>query len=110
MTNKDKSLQEVLNERGGRYGSFTDNARITQEMWDVFQSGPCFELLSAVHKEAAHMILHKLARSVCGDPMYDDNPKDIAGYAKLWEDSIHEAQEDDALEADLNELNTQHAR
>jgi hypothetical protein len=77
MTN----IEKVLEERGSRYGKFEDNARITQQLMEVLASGPNFHLFEDMHKEIYHMICHKMARAVCGDPNYDDNPRDIAGYA-----------------------------
>ena len=87
MTNK---INKTLEERGGRYGSFECNAETTQKLMDVLRQHPNWEKLSNPHKEAYHMIFHKMARSICGDPMYNDNTHDIVGYAKLLEDYIND--------------------
>lgn len=87
MTN---NINETLKERGTRYGSFEDNAEITQLLMEVIEKGPSYNALSRPHKEAIHMIFHKIARCVCGDPDYPDNIHDIAGYAKLLEDLLIE--------------------
>jgi len=79
----------LLKERGSRYGSMEDNAAVTQGLMDVVMANPAYKDLPAVHKECIHMIFHKIARIVCGDPMYDDNPRDIAGYATLLEQWIN---------------------
>lgn len=79
MTN----VNEVLQQRGNRYGTFKDNAATTQALEDVCRQGPSWDTLSAHHKEAIHMICHKLARIVNGDPNYDDSWVDIAGYSQL---------------------------
>jgi hypothetical protein len=83
-------VTKTLEQRGGRYGTFEANAKITQLLMRVLSTGTNFELLSDVHKEAYHMILHKIGRSVNGDPWYDDNMHDVIGYANLLEDFIKE--------------------
>tara|TARA_R100000951_G_scaffold63860_3_gene53627 strand:+ start:5477 stop:6022 length:546 start_codon:yes stop_codon:yes gene_type:complete len=86
-------MDETLSERGGRYGLFKDNARVTQEALAVFMKEPQWGDLSPTHKEFFHMTLHKMSRMICGDPNYVDNPHDIAGYAKLLEDELKEKTE-----------------
>ena len=84
----EQSISTTLKERGGRYGEFEDNARITQMLCSAIKLAPNYNQLSAVHIEAYHMIFHKIARSVCGDCKYADNAHDIVGYAKLLEDYL----------------------
>jgi hypothetical protein len=55
---------------------------------NVILDSPQWENLTPVHRQAYHMIFSKIARSVCGDPMYTDNVHDIAGYAKLLEEYL----------------------
>jgi hypothetical protein len=55
---------------------------------NVILDAPQWENLTPVHRQAYHMIFSKIARSVCGDPMYTDNVHDIAGYAKLLEEYL----------------------
>lgn len=81
-------LDKTLKDRGSVYGTFEDNARITQDLCDVLKTAPNYGLLAKEHMEAYHMIFHKISRSVCGDPMYIDNAHDIGGYAKLLEDYL----------------------
>jgi len=90
MTNK---IDNTLQERGSRYGTFGNNAQITQDLCDVIKQGPSYDRLLPEHIEAFHMIFHKIARCVCGDPMYIDNIHDIVGYAKLLEDFLKEQEE-----------------
>lgn len=85
MTNK---IDKTLKERGSRYGSFEDNADITEDLMKVIQSASSYSKLSKQHLEAFHMIFHKISRAVCGDPDYIDNIHDIVGYAKLLEDFL----------------------
>ena len=83
------TVSDVLEQRGSRYGSFADNARTTQLVYDVFTHR---EMPNEI-KEAIHMICHKLARVRHGDCMHDDNFVDIAGYATLAADWIKEQNE-----------------
>jgi len=81
------TIDETLKQRGGRYGSLEDNAEVAQMLMKVVEIyGSNHSQLQNPHKEALHMIFHKIARMVCGDVMYSDNMHDIAGYAKLLED------------------------
>lgn len=75
-------VEQVLEERGARYGAFERHAVISQNLKDVlrvYNDNP----LSADQREALEMILHKVARIINGDPDYPDNWVDIAGYATL---------------------------
>lgn len=84
-----RNIKSTLQQRGSCYGSFEDNARITQELNKVLETAPNFFKLTNEHKEAYHMIFHKIARSVCGDPMYADNIHDIIGYATVLEEFVN---------------------
>jgi hypothetical protein len=50
---------------------------------ELLMSGENASALQDYHKEAIHMIIHKLSRMVNGDPNYLDGPRDIVGYAQL---------------------------
>jgi len=82
------SVDATLQERGSRYGTIEGNASTTQAMMDVVAQSPRAGELTDVHMECLHMIFHKIARMVNGDPWYADNAHDIAGYAKLLEDYL----------------------
>ena len=77
-------LRETLKERQSNYGDFKDVANTTQSLLDNFPLGR----MSAIQKEALHMICSKLARIANGDPNHKDSWHDIAGYARLVEDSL----------------------
>lgn len=77
------STEALIAERGARYGKFKDGAEIMQELKDVMRSVDGWSNLSPSQKEALDMIQHKIGRILNGDPSYDDNWKDIAGYATL---------------------------
>ena len=87
MTN---DLQQILTERGDRYGKFTGHAEISQQLKGVIRS---FEAkrgcdLDSDQREALEMIAHKIARILNGDPDYADSWQDIAGYAQLVADRL----------------------
>ena len=87
------SVGDILSEREKRYGSFEDHAAISQELKAVLHSAPKWRLLSSAQKESLEMIAHKIARILNGDPEYDDNWIDVAGYATLITDIIHADQQ-----------------
>ena len=84
------TVQNTLEERGKRYGSFKEHAIIAQnlkhEMW--ITSG--WQRLAHDQKQALEVIADKIARILNGDPDYVDNWHDIQGYAKLVEDRLIE--------------------
>lgn len=85
MSNVDKTLEE----RGERYGSYVDVSNLTLELFTALCTAmKNSDDFKAYHIEALHMICNKMARVVCGDPMYADNWHDIGGYAKLVENEI----------------------
>lgn len=82
VTIKD-STDQLITERGSRYGKFKDGADIMQSLKDVMRDVDGWNNLTASQKEALDMIQHKIGRILNGDPTYDDSWKDIAGYATL---------------------------
>lgn len=83
-----QSTEATLAQRGNRYGDFAANAYVSQEFKASFyqyvkDAGKQEEDIPDVIWEATDMIFQKLARVINGDPYYDDNWRDIAGYAEL---------------------------
>ena len=76
-------MEELITERGSRYGKFKDGADIMQSLKDTMRDVDGWNNLTASQKEALDMIQHKIGRILNGDPTYDDSWKDIAGYATL---------------------------
>lgn len=76
-------VEQLITERGSRYGKFKDGAEIMQELKDVMREVDGWRNLTASQREALDMIQHKIGRILNGDPTYDDSWKDIAGYATL---------------------------
>ncbi len=81
-------LNQILNERGDRYGRFADHARIAQRLKGTMVTQPKWLHLAADQREALEMIQHKVARILNGDPDYPDSWIDIAGYAQLVADRL----------------------
>lgn len=95
--------EDVLVERGSRYGTFTTHAQITMTLKNFWRSLPSWYTLSMSQQESLDMIAHKIGRiiNVDGDPNYSDSWIDIAGYATLV------AQELDAPSTSSEEGNPQ---
>lgn len=88
MNNTD--IDQTLNERGARYGTFTGHAEISQslKLCITMYLKARRKVLATDQQEALDMICHKIARIVNGDPDYADSWVDIAGYAKLVADRL----------------------
>jgi hypothetical protein len=91
-----EGVAATLQQRGSRYGDFTDHARIAQDLQDVMRqagrkvSGEGWARCNAVQRQALTVIADKIARILNGDPNYADNWHDIQGYAKLVEDRLED--------------------
>ena len=81
-------LDQILAQRGKTHGDFTDNAQVSQDLKQVVEASVNWDKLSAVQKEAIHMILHKISRIVSGNANEPDHYDDIAGYATLAKDRL----------------------
>lgn len=77
------AINEILEERGARYGKFENHATISQTLKEAMKYTQLWDNLADDQKEALEMIQHKIARILNGDPNYDDSWRDIAGYATL---------------------------
>lgn len=81
-------LHAVLVERGRNHGEFRDHAATTQALKDTLRNSLRWPEMSAIEREAAEMIVHKLGRVCAGDPHFKDHWIDIAGYAQLVADRL----------------------
>ena len=78
-------INNTLDERGSRYGSFVGHAEVTQDLkmminLHLLKRG---KKLAQDQQEALDMICHKIGRIINGDADYADSWHDIAGYATL---------------------------
>ena len=85
-----QTLREVLAARGHRYGPYKDHATVTRRLKDVIYTelGQRGKTLEPHMLETLDMICHKIGRIINGDPFYDDNWVDIAGYAQRTADIV----------------------
>lgn len=84
-------IEDILTERGTRYGKFKDHANASQSLKSVVKihMGDRWYQIEPDQREALEMICHKMARIINGDPNYADSWQDIAGYAKLIVDRLN---------------------
>ena len=80
------NVNEMLEGRATRYGTFEGHARISQALKRAMQDSPNWAKLTDVQKEGLEMVQHKIARMLNGDPSYLDNIVDIVGYSTLVKD------------------------
>ena len=81
VMSKTNNLNQILTERGDRYGRFVDHAKISQELKRLIyrQLDARKQDLDDDQLEALEMICHKVARIINGDPDYSDSWRDVAG-------------------------------
>lgn len=77
------NINETLAERGARYGEFKEHARCVGQFIEVFETSPNWKDMRYDSAQALRVIADKMARMLNGDPEYDDNWRDIIGYATL---------------------------
>lgn len=86
-------LNTTLQERGARYGRFTEHAEATQQLKAIvriYANRRPVGFLACDQQEALDMICHKIGRILCGDPNWADSWHDIAGYAQLVANRLNE--------------------
>ena len=76
-------VNKTLDERGERYGKFTNHAELSQKLKQAMKEKATWGNLSPSQQVSLEMIAHKIARILNGDPNFADNWHDIAGYATL---------------------------
>jgi hypothetical protein len=75
--------EELITERGSKYGEFTDNASVSQQLKHVLRQQDGWINLLGIQQEAIDMTFVKMARMTNGDSTYVDNVDDILGYWQL---------------------------
>ena len=83
-------VDDILAQRGLRYGKFKYQAQLCQELKRVMvrHASAVGTEFTDSQWEALEMIAHKIARIVNGDPNHVDSWTDVAGYAKLVADEL----------------------
>lgn len=86
------NTDEILEDRGKRYGNYLDQTKISQELIGVMQFWwkEKKTRLASDQIDALMMIAVKISRIINGDPDYADNWADISGYSKLVADRLEE--------------------
>lgn len=87
-----QTTNEMLEERGSRYGNYAEQTEIIHEIIEGIHSagnaGMNMLEMKPDQKDALYMIIVKISRILNGDPDYADNWEDIAGYATLVADRL----------------------
>lgn len=89
-------VQDTLEERGKKYGSFSATAEAAQAIKSsimhqlmVTREDPMdWGTLDPDMRESLELIATKIGRITTGDPWYADSWHDIAGYAQLVADRL----------------------
>ena len=76
-------IDEILKDRGRRYGDYTVVSEHSQMIKELFRASKQWQHLGNFQRESLDMIANKLARIMNGDRFYADSWVDIAGYATL---------------------------
>jgi len=91
-----KTTEELLEERGKRYGSFSSFAEISQEIKSKVYTDLKLDKekreANMIIMEGLDMVVHKLARILNGDPYYLDSWRDLSAYAKLVCDELEKTE------------------
>lgn len=85
-------IDQILEERGSRYGDFKDHAFITQGIKEAMRYSANWAELQDHMKESLEMVAHKIGRILNGDPNYADSWIDIVGYTQLVVDRLERGQ------------------
>ena len=84
----DKTVREVLDERGLSYGSFKGYAEKANAIKKILKKNSEGSASNPVALEAMDMVVSKLCRLANGDLLHRDSWVDIAGYAQLVVDEL----------------------
>lgn len=76
-------IEKVLEERGSRYGKFSEHAKIAQALQEVLWCHDNWKNLPTDTRQSLVVITDKIARMLNGFHDYDDNWVDIIGYSTL---------------------------
>lgn len=87
--NEPQSVDNILNARHERYGTFAEQSLIAQNIKSAIRHSRNWHNLPADMKEALEMTATKMARILNGDPHYGDSWSDLAGYAQLIVDRLN---------------------
>lgn len=81
-------VNDILDERETRYGNYLNQTNISHSLKSTIRSQEKFSFMEHDQQDALEMIAVKISRILNGDPDYEDNWRDIAGYATLVADRL----------------------
>ena len=90
------NTEQLLTERGNKYGNWDDCARIARTLKYIIHTEVTLrhergqQLLTDSQREALEMIAVKISRIIAGKSSFHDHWDDIMGYAKLGKEG-HQA-------------------
>jgi hypothetical protein len=84
-------IDEILAERGTRYGEFTGVSLVAQNIKAAMRHSDNWSKLPADARESLEMVANKLGRILNGDCLYVDSWRDAEGYLKLVADRLEAA-------------------
>ena len=82
------NIETTLEERGSRYGDFSERCKVAQALQNVMRDADGFHRCTPEQKQALTVFADKISRILTGDPNYADNWHDIQGYARLVEERL----------------------
>lgn len=85
------AIDNILEERGARYGTFARHAEIAQHLKGLIFAYKNKDEYEYDQIQAMEVICDKLARIINGDHYYVDSWRDIEGYAKLVADRLEKS-------------------
>lgn len=88
------NIDSTLEERGTKYGSFMEHARIAQAIKAAMVDSPNWEKLAPDMREALDMMAQKVGRILNGDFTYLDSWHDIIGYIRLVEQRLEQEEKE----------------
>lgn len=100
-----KNVDDTLTDRGQHYGDFARTFDVIQQIKAALKDGAGWAEMPAERREALEMIAVKMGRLVSGDSGHADSWHDIAGYARLVEESV--MPEDGVLELEPIKIDVQ---
>lgn len=88
MSKPKPNTHELLKQRGGTHGEFSENARVGQALKKILYTGTHWGERTDTEKEAMEYICQKMARAVTAPNYHGDNFADICGYSQLVVDRL----------------------
>ncbi len=86
------STEDTLTERGAKYGNYFEQTTIIDNIVEAIHKSGSAGIdwlgMKPDQKDALYMIIVKMSRILNGDPDYEDNWRDISGYATLVADRL----------------------